>query len=106
MTYKIRFADGAVLENLEMNGNTYISHDVPVTDAMLNEEALKEVVITDSDGNSQALKYAGYDKIFHEEDGWHFVLWGAGAEQIRYIDMKKDMEDALNSLLDFVIGGE
>lgn len=82
MTYKLTFANGAELDGLMMNGNTFISQ-TEVTDEDLNEDALKNVLVTESNGGTETLLYAGYDKIFHENDGWHFVLWGASPEEIR-----------------------
>lgn len=105
MTYKLKFADGTELDNLEMNGNTFISQ-TEVTTETLNEEALEEVTVTDSEGGENVIRYARYDTIFHEEDGWHFVLFGASSDEIKYRELKEDMEIALNELLDFVIGGE
>ncbi len=107
--YTIKLADGTVLENLEMNCNTFIS-PTEVTDEMLNEEALAEVTITetpeDGDPIVTVLSHARYDKILTDEDGWHFVLWGESEQERKFRELREDFGTAINELLDFVIGGE
>lgn len=94
--YKITLADGTELENLTLNGNTYISAE-PVTAEMLNEEALKKVTILEipEDGEpiETIISHAKYDTIMHDSDGYHFVLWGESPEEkkIRELQETNDM---------------
>ena len=107
--YTIALGDGAELDNLTMNGNTFVS-PTEVTAEMLNKEALEEVTITETPEEGEAivtvLSNARYDRIAREEDGWHFVLWGEGPEEKRFRELREDMEEGLESLLEFVLGGE
>ncbi len=107
--YKIELADGTILDNLRMNGNTFIS-DGEVTSDTLNEDALEEVTITETPEQGEpivtVLNHAKYDTIMHEEDGYHFVLWGESPNEKMYRELREDMEEGLASLLEFVLGEE
>ena len=107
--YKVVLADGTELDNLTMNGNTFISQG-EVTDEMLNEEALEEVTITETPEQGEpivtVLTHARYDKIMHENDGYHFVLFGESPDERKYRELREDMEEGLASLLEFVLGEE
>lgn len=109
MSYKLILADETEIDNLEMNGNTLISQ-TEVTAEMLNEEAMETVTLieTDDQGNEHetVFRYAQTGGVFHEADGYHFVIWGASPAEIEMKEIRKDMEDAVMGLLEFVLGEE
>lgn len=109
MSYKLILANGTELENLEMNGNTLIS-ETEVLAEMFSDENMKTVTLveTDEQGNEHetVFRYAQTNGVFHEEDGYHFVIWGAGPTEIALHELREDFGTAINELLDFVIGGE
>lgn len=82
MNCKIILADGTELDNLTFDNNVYVS-PTEVTAAMLSEDALELVKVIPANGEEVELKYAKTDIVYHESDGWHFVLVGASAEEIR-----------------------
>ena len=97
MNCKIILADGTELDNLTFDNNVYVS-PTEVTAAMLNDEALELVKVIPTDGEETELKYAKTDIVYHEADGWHFVLVGASADEIKIREQQariRFLEDCL-----------
>ena len=111
MSYKLILADGTELDNLTMNGNTLIS-ETEVTNEMLSDESLEEVTMieTDEQGNEKTTvyRYAHTNGVFHEADGYHFVIWGAGPSEIEIRNLKADNEMLIECILEMseIIYGE
>ena len=105
MKCTVTFADGRVLENVEVYNGVY-TVNTEITNKDLNEQALETVKVEQEDGETASLRYAKTDIVYKVGDEYHFVLVGASDEEIMAKELRSDMETALNELLDFVIGGE
>lgn len=97
--YKITLADGLVLENIEVNGNTFISHE-PINNEMFDHN-LSPVDIeligdkspfdmTNFEGHHENMTYA---ILPYSPDGiWEFVLSDIPESEMRIAKMASDIE--------------
>lgn len=69
--YTITLADGTKIDNLELNGNNFVSQ-LEITEDMFIGNL---DIVTISDGKSEeALHNAELVQIAHYADGWYFIL--------------------------------
>lgn len=70
--YTITLADGTVLNNLELNGNNYVSKTA-IAESTLSKKNLKHIVINDGTKSVDE-----YDKVLIQlaqyDDEYHFIL--------------------------------
>lgn len=101
--YTITLKDGTKLENLDMNGNNYVSKTEIDTTIFTNDNLSKIVV---SDGETETtyenMKFIQQTKY---SDGYYFIL----AEMTERDKMLKAMEEnsqSINDILVAILGGK
>ena len=90
MSYSIKLADGTKLENVELNGNNFITTDSEIEN-VLTPANLTAVEI--SDGNITA-SYENMicTNLWHQEDGWHFIIREMTQEEKRQLEIDAKLE--------------
>lgn len=71
--YTVILADGTTFENLELNGNNYISK-TPVDSAAFTEDALKTVTIKGGENGDQVLTNAKLIQNKQYDNEYWFIL--------------------------------
>lgn len=101
--YKITFKDGTQLENLELNGNNFIS-PVILSDAVF-EGKLGEVRVFDSETETETV-YKDMVLIANRVfDGKSWFILAEKTEDDKERERITDMELALTELYEMIIGG-
>ena len=108
--YTITMSNGIVLDDLTMNGSMYVSQN-EVTEEMLNEDALSEIVIVETeDGVSSTTTYGNMlcDGILHWPEGWLFNLRAMSDQELEHRQMEARLEEQEAALIELaaMIGGE
>ena len=99
---KITLQDGTVLDNLELNGNNFISDTI--IESSIFQDNLGNVKIEDEDGNITEYRFMKLIQNIEVEDKSWFIL----AEQSENDLLKarlKATEDALTFLMDMQMMG-
>lgn len=99
MNCKLVLADGTELDNITMENNMCASQ-VEVTAETLSDEALETVRIVPDEGEETILRYAKTDKVYRVGDEWHFVLVGAGDDEIRMRQLQEENEMLTECILE------
>ena len=99
MKYTLIFADGTELSNVTLSNNVFVC-PIEVTKEMLNDEALKIVRIVPDEGEETILQYAKTDIVYHEQDGYHFVLVGADKDEIELQQLKAENDMLTECILE------
>ena len=87
--YKITLADGTALENLELNGNNFIS-STPVTEEMFVGNCSP---ITISDGKNQEIHdHAALVQILNRNGKYWFVLRDRTAQELLDEQIQSDID--------------
>lgn len=96
--YSIKLADGTIIDNLELNGNNYISNDI--FDKNIFVDNLKKVTITDAEGNVEELNNAKvvFTKVLDKQS---FILIEKTKEEIE----KETLYQLLADLTEMVLLG-
>lgn len=101
--YTITLRDGTKIENLELNGNNYVS-PMQINESLFTTENLSRVIVNDGETETvyenmkfiQQVKYA---------DGYYFIL----AEMTENDKLLKAMEEnsqSINDILVAILGGK
>ena len=99
--YSIKLTDGTELQNLELNGNNFIS-DTVIGDEVFNGN-LETVVITDENGSTEYHNVKLVQNKVHGMQSW-FILAEKSSEEIE----KENLYQLLADLTEVVLmeGGE
>lgn len=97
MKYTIHLADSTELHNVNYDNGIFVC-PTEVTNDMLSNEALETVRLVPEEGEETILKYVKTDIVYHEPDGWHFVLVGADKDEIELRNLK-DENDMLTECI-------
>lgn len=83
-SWKITLSDGTKLENLEMNGNNFIS-ETEVTEDMFTGKLSKVIVEGNEDGQEtkQEYEHMALIHIVQEDDGYHFALRELSEQELK-----------------------
>lgn len=98
MSYSIELSNGAIIENLKMNCNNFISHS-PL-DKKTFENNMSPVIISSDDSESNLYITLGTHpnmdlvQLTHEEgsDEWWFVLRDVSEAELQYAQIRSDIE--------------
>lgn len=91
--YTITLADGTKLENLELNGNNFVSKTA-IDESIFTSKNLKRVTIVDEDGVTQILEYQVLEQLVQYDDEYHFILRDRTSDE----DFKED----INAKIDYL----
>ena len=78
--YTLDLGNGTILENLELNGNNFVSN-TEITNDMF--EGISDITITDDENNSEILHNAVLVNINQFEGNWYFILRERTEQEIR-----------------------
>ena len=106
--YKIKLADGAIIDNLELNGNNYIPKKL---DKDIFTDNLSEVAITDNDDNVEVLydQKVQFARIGEVET---FIFSDKTKDEIEKERLRQENETLseaiteLSMLISVIVGGE
>ncbi len=88
--FSIELSNGTRIENLELNGNNFIS-DTEVTEETFNG-GLSEVRISGNKGTSYSINHAKLIQIMEFEDKWWFILAEKSAEELMFEKLSSDID--------------
>ena len=94
--YNIKLADGTILDDLELNGNNFISDTI--IDESIFENNLDKVSITDNEGNIEELNNAKviFTKVLNKQS---FVLVEKTKVEIENEQLKQLLADLTETVL-------
>lgn len=94
--YSIKLADGTIIDNLELNGNNYISNSI--VDKNIFVDNLKKVTITDVEGNVEELNNAKviFAKVGDKDS---FILAKKTKEELEKEQLNQLLADLIETAL-------
>lgn len=106
--YKITLNDGTILENLELNGNNYISKE-KISESVFTAKALKRVEVLDEEsGLAEVLNDTMLIQLMETNGEYWFIL----AEKPSYVRHEEEMkervdaaEEAITELYEMMLEG-
>ena len=110
-TYTITLGNGAVLDDLSMNGSMFVSQE-EVTKELFTSEALKRVTITENDGGTAretVLHNALCDTVLHWPEGWLFNLRELSGQEKKIHDLQEQnqmLTECLLEMSEIIYGGD
>lgn len=94
--HSVKLSDGAVIDNLELNGNNYILNDI--IDKNIFVDNLKKVAITDVEGNVEELNNAKviFAKVGDKDS---FILAEKTNEELEKEQLNQLLADLIETVL-------
>ena len=101
--YTITFRDGTKIENLELNGNNYVS-SIKIDEALFTTENLSRVVVNDgiNDTVYENMKFIQQVKY---GDEYYFILTEM-TENDRLLKAMEENSQSINDILVAILGGK
>lgn len=92
-SWKITLSDGTTIENLELNGNNFVS-EKEITADMFTDKLSKVTIEGKENGQDVKQEYEHMElvQIVKYDDGYYFVLRELSADEIDKIKTKADIE--------------
>jgi hypothetical protein len=91
--YTITLADGTKLENLELNGNNFVSKTA-IDESIFTSKNLKKVTIVDEDGATYVFEYQVLEHFAQYDDGYYFILRDKSPDE--------DFREDINAKIDYL----
>lgn len=101
--YTITLKNGTKIEDLDLNGNNYVS-SVKIDESVFTTENLSQVVVNDGENETTYVDMKFIQQVKYE-DGYYFIL----AEMTENDKLLKAMEEnsqSINDILVAILGGK
>lgn len=94
MPYKMTFADGTSLENLDVNGNNFLSSDTSLTAQYFTAEKLKKVTVSGDDITEMEFSDVKLVQCVPFQGKSSFVIEETPKQEVKMNQMESDITDA------------